>query len=123
MTPGERLQLWRKKQGIQASVLALRIGVSQATISNFECGKTRISSEALSHLHELGVDIDWLLCGEGGMDCYSNEFMRHIISIAEELPEYRLEQLYHYAEYLRYLEEKSKSEKRDTCKSGLKPLY
>lgn len=112
MHPGERLQLWRKQHKMKVSELALRAGVSQATIYNFESGKTRIHSDVLEHLHILGVNIDWLLCGEGGMDCYSSDLMRRIIGIAEELPEYRLEQLHNYAEYLKYLEEKSKTEKK-----------
>lgn len=115
MSPGKRLQQWRKNHNMKASVLALQIGVSQATISNFECGKSRISSEALANLHTVGVNIDWLLCGEGDMDCYSSKYLRHIIKIAEDLPESCLEQLHGYAEYLLYLEEKHK---RKSCSNN-----
>lgn len=111
MKPGERLQLWRNNHHMKVSELAMRIGVSQATIYNFESGKTRVNSDVLEHLHIVGVNIDWLLCGEGDMDCYSSEFLRHIISTAEDLSQYRLGQLLDCAEYLLYLEEKDKNEK------------
>lgn len=48
----------RKRQGLTQSDLAEKIGVRQATISEYESGKSEMKSETLSKIIEsLGIDV------------------------------------------------------------------
>ena len=48
----------RKRQGLTQSLLAEKVGVRQATISDFESGKTELGSDTLQQIISiLGIDI------------------------------------------------------------------
>lgn len=64
---GKRLQAARillgyvKKQGEFAS----RLGIQQNTLSNYENGNREVPSNILALLSQRGINLDWLLTGEG----------------------------------------------------------
>jgi transcriptional regulator with XRE-family HTH domain len=65
---GCRLKLFRKSRGITIQDLSERIGISRTTISDVERGHTRPPVHFLLALFKLyGLNINWLLSGEGKM--------------------------------------------------------
>lgn len=66
MTMGNRIKKVRIKLNLTQNEFAKKIGISQNTIANYECGR-RIPSEQVivSICREFNVDRDWLVDGEG----------------------------------------------------------
>jgi len=62
---GKRLRKLREQLGWSQAVLAKKIGFSSKAISHWEKGERDIPTKALIELKKLGVNIDWLLTGEG----------------------------------------------------------
>jgi len=62
---GQRLRLIREQLGLSQAQLAKKIGFSQNAISHWERGERDIPTQALIALKRLGINIDWLLTGEG----------------------------------------------------------
>ena len=61
-----RLKLFREMLGLSQKELAEKIGFSQRAISHWEKGESDIPTMALINLKaKLGLNIDWLLTGEG----------------------------------------------------------
>jgi transcriptional regulator with XRE-family HTH domain len=61
-TIGERISVARKKKGLTQSELALKIGISQRLVSNYEVDRVKISAEMLGQFAvALGVSADQLL--------------------------------------------------------------
>ena len=101
MTPGQRLRLWRKNHNLTMTQLSKLLGVSQATISHFEADRVNLTSKTLEHLGELGLDINWLLCGKFQCFYTSEPQIKELSFIAEDLdPNFRAS-LLDYAEYLK----------------------
>ena len=64
----ERLRLAREHLGLSETVMANRCGVStRQTWGRYEDGGTRPNSDVLAALDGMGIDIHWLLTGEGSM--------------------------------------------------------
>lgn len=70
MTEGlpERLRLVRTHFDLSANDMAAKFGLKdRRTWERYEHGETRPNSDILAALHDEGVDVNWLLSGEGTM--------------------------------------------------------
>lgn len=63
-----RLKAARKKTGYTQKQMGEAIGSSLSAWQDYETGKSIPGGNALAGLARLGVDINWLLTGEGGKD-------------------------------------------------------
>jgi len=62
---GDRLKLWRTRNGMKGYQLAESIRISQGSLSEIENGKSLPSAQTIIKLMNLeGLDISWLLTGE-----------------------------------------------------------
>lgn len=66
-TMGERLRLLRSKLGLTQSEAARKFGILLTTWKKYEAGPSEPGSGALRGLADGGVNINWLLKGEGEM--------------------------------------------------------
>lgn len=65
---GERIRLVREKEGLSQKAFAEKCGdVPSTTISKYEQGLIKPSAEILSKMGYVGININWLLTGEGEM--------------------------------------------------------
>lgn len=65
LTLGRRLMLARDDTGLSQKAFAERIGISQRSVVNYECGSTRPKRPViLSWALATGVPLDWLLEGD-----------------------------------------------------------
>ena len=65
-TVGQRLKQWRSSRRIKGYQLAESIRISPGSLSEIENGKSLPSAETITNLMTLeGMDIFWLLMGEG----------------------------------------------------------
>ncbi|BDS12770.1 helix-turn-helix domain-containing protein [Aureispira anguillae] len=67
MTIQERFKLFLEHKDKNPTQLAKEINVNQKTLDNLSKGKAKPSSTVLIPLAELGLNINWLLIGEGKM--------------------------------------------------------
>ncbi len=67
MPLSHRIKEIRKKLNLSQKDLAEKIGVDQARVSRWEKDKSLPSSGSLTEISRLGVNINWLLTGEGQM--------------------------------------------------------
>lgn len=67
MSIGKRLRQWREYLGLTQSQFAERAGLSKATLVGYEIGQRKPGAEALSLIARTGVNLTWLLSGEGEM--------------------------------------------------------
>lgn len=66
MDIGTRIKTVRKEKGISQGVIARRIGISVAAVSNWETGKNELSGDSLIAVAAiLGVSPAWLQTGKG----------------------------------------------------------
>ena len=63
----ERLRVIRAKYSVSQPEFAAKCGVSIRAYQDYEAGKRLPSAEVMLALTELGIDVDWLLTGEGEM--------------------------------------------------------
>ncbi|WP_395008559.1 helix-turn-helix domain-containing protein [Undibacterium sp.] len=93
----ERLKIAREAQGLKKSHFASRIGVTPATITEWEGGLTTSpsASNTLKICEVLKVSPDWLINGEDAPDKSSNKSadVKRAIEIMESLSEPELKQL------------------------------
>jgi transcriptional regulator with XRE-family HTH domain len=92
MEVGDRLRLLRQKLGLTQSKMAQKLGVTLNTYQRYELGDRNLTVEKLQLLRKLfGVNLNWLLTGEGGMfEAYNDkekvrQSLRTLKSIVEEL--------------------------------------
>lgn len=65
---GERLRQYRKKKGLTLVELGKKLGISHASLSDIEKGKSSPSAETMaSLLRETDININWFLAGAGEM--------------------------------------------------------
>lgn len=86
---GERVQLLRRGRGWSQVALAKRAGVSQATVANFERGRTRggLALTLAKLAKALNVNPEWLRTGKGDanppLDATSED--RELVAIYRQL--------------------------------------
>lgn len=66
-TIGSRLRQWRIALGLTQAQLAERLGVHIGVLKKYEQGLNVPGGEALAAIARTGVDMRWLLTGEGEM--------------------------------------------------------
>lgn len=64
---GDRIKTWRHALGLTQEEFARRAGISKATLVGYEVGQRKPGSDALAAIAKTGVDMRWLLTGEGEM--------------------------------------------------------
>ncbi|PIQ25115.1 hypothetical protein COW64_16300 [bacterium (Candidatus Blackallbacteria) CG18_big_fil_WC_8_21_14_2_50_49_26] len=64
---GKRLSLWRNSLGITQEKFSQQIGMQIGVYRKYEQGKNVPGGEALESISNTGVNIVWLLTGEGSM--------------------------------------------------------
>ena len=73
----DRLRLIREADGSSQARFAAKFGVAQSTYGQWEVGKRSIPDEFKIQLANIGIDLHWLITGEGKMkkdDTVSSEF-------------------------------------------------
>lgn len=77
MSIATRLRQARKSRGYTQDALAKTLGVSRGVIANIEYEKTEPQAIVIHAICEcLQIDKNWLLSGEGTMNCLSHSQMR-----------------------------------------------
>jgi DNA-binding Xre family transcriptional regulator len=89
----ERFTLAIEQTNLRPTDIAKAIGVSNATVSDWESGETKkIEGENLLKVCDLlKINPKWLLFGKGAMSSELNiedKKLKHILMIAQDLPEY-----------------------------------
>lgn len=82
ITTGARLKRIRHSLGLSQDELAEKLDYEKSTISNTECGRTRMSNHMIVALvKKLNVNVEFLLEGRGEMfvDTTSNEHFAMVI--------------------------------------------
>ena len=93
MSIAQRLKQARQARGYTQDALASAIGVSRGVITNIEYDKADPQSLVIRAIsHELHINEDWLLSGEGSMDTASDQeksayLLTEIYNLAKELSE------------------------------------
>lgn len=67
MAISNRIKQSRKRLNLSQKDFADKIGVDQGRVSQWETERSQPSSSALSEIVRLGVNVNWLLTGEGEM--------------------------------------------------------
>jgi transcriptional regulator with XRE-family HTH domain len=62
-----RIKAWRQALGLTQEEFAKRAGISKATLVGYEVGQRKPGAEALAAIARTGVNMTWLLTGEGEM--------------------------------------------------------
>lgn len=65
MTYGERLRVARKELKLSQQELGKKVGVTTMVISRIETSETGLKAELLTEVEHLGINIGWILTGEG----------------------------------------------------------
>jgi transcriptional regulator with XRE-family HTH domain len=67
MTKGKRLKTVRQARDLDQIEMATQIGVTQSSYSRMENDRLSVSEDALIGLTRIGINIGWILTGEGAM--------------------------------------------------------
>lgn len=65
--PGTRLRAWRRSLGFTQAQMGAVLGVDGTTLRKYEQGVTLPSGSVLLQASNMGLDLNWLLSGEGLM--------------------------------------------------------
>lgn len=60
----DRLRQFRENKGIKQGDFAKMIGINNPQLSNYEHKRRTIPIELLPKLHEIGIDLEWLILGK-----------------------------------------------------------
>jgi transcriptional regulator with XRE-family HTH domain len=63
----ERIKHWRHTLGLTQDEFAKLAGMSKATLVGYEVGQRKPGADALAAIARTGVNMNWLLTGEGEM--------------------------------------------------------
>jgi transcriptional regulator with XRE-family HTH domain len=64
---GYRIKAWRHALGLTQDEFAKLAGMSKATLVGYEVGQRKPGADALAAIAKTGVNMTWLLTGEGKM--------------------------------------------------------
>lgn len=64
---GSRLKVWRQAIGLTQHDFSERVGLHIGVLKKYELGKNTPGGEALASIAKTGVNLNWLLTGEGNM--------------------------------------------------------
>ena len=65
--PGARLRAWRRSLGFTQAQMGAVLGVDGTTLRKYEQGVTLPSGSVLLQASNMGLDLNWLMSGEGLM--------------------------------------------------------
>jgi transcriptional regulator with XRE-family HTH domain len=85
MVFSQRLVKSRKYLKLNQRSFAKRVGVDQGRVSQWENGKSLPSSSALTEIVRLGININWLLTGDGNMMAETQSYEKEGEIFSEEL--------------------------------------
>lgn len=85
MVFSQRLVKSRKYLKLNQRSFAERVGVDQGRVSQWENGKSLPSSSALTEMARLGININWLLTGDGNMMVETQSYKKEGEIFSEEL--------------------------------------
>lgn len=63
----DRIKAWRQSLGMTQDQFAAHSGISKTTLVGYEVGQRKPGADALAALARTGVNVNWLLTGEGSM--------------------------------------------------------
>ena len=69
---GERMKLIRESTGLSQKGFGERLGIPQTTYANYESNKSQVPDEIKQHLARFGINLHWLITGEGTMQLDSD---------------------------------------------------
>lgn len=119
MKLSERLKRARAHAKISQEELALRLNASQSLISKIERGEQEETTLIVKIAKICGVSIDWMDSGEGEMlpvTYRGDERLETLHKIAQQLPDYALDEVIRDAIKTTELIARAKSEKNGTEK-------
>jgi transcriptional regulator with XRE-family HTH domain len=90
---GERIRFARKWAGLNQDEVATRMGLSRASISNWELGQGIKRRNLVSFAQVAGVSAGWLMTGEDGLSPKSKEERNQNAAPASEIDIAQLERL------------------------------
>jgi transcriptional regulator with XRE-family HTH domain len=64
---GSRLRVWRQALGLTQNDFSERVGLHIGVLKKYELGKNTPGGDALASIAKTGVNLNWLLTGEGSM--------------------------------------------------------
>ncbi len=110
----KRLISLRKKMGCKQGEFAEILGIAQAFLSEIEKGKKGFSLNLAVKLYSLGVNLNWLIGGEGEMfrssgSIPSDLLISDLILVFRQLPENRQRLVLNYARDQKTLSDLSKN--------------
>lgn len=63
----DRIKSWRAALGLTQAEFAQRAGMPKASLIGYEVGQRKPGADALAAIAKTGVNVTWLLTGEGDM--------------------------------------------------------
>lgn len=70
---GSRLKTWRKKLGLTQLGFSESTGIHVAQIKKYELGTSLPSGEIMAKIADTGVNLNWLIAGQGPMILSQNQ--------------------------------------------------
>lgn len=113
---GYRIAIAREEAGLNQKDLAERLGISQATLSNYEKGKRRVYLPQLQKIaDELGRPLDYFLqpidpSTEPGKTALNHNEVTELLQIMSELNDLPREERKSVVDYIRWLKAKREGE-------------
>lgn len=113
---GYRIAIAREEAGLNQKDLAERLGISQATLSNYEKGKRRVYLPQLQKIaDELGRPLDYFLqpidpSTEPGKTASNHNEVTELLQIMSELNDLPREERKSVVDYIRWLKAKREGE-------------
>lgn len=80
----DNLKSIRLSTGESQSVFAKKFGLSQAVYSQYETGKRSVPDELKQQLAAMGINLHWLITGEGSMHLTETDVAPHMVGILAE---------------------------------------
>ena len=100
----ERIKIWRSYLGLSQSAFCEKTGIPIRTLKGYEAGTRHPGSEALAAMASTGLNINWLLTGEGEMLIIGEQVYSQASSIPEDLSEFQ-ENMQHIFDLLLLIDE------------------
>lgn len=99
MTINERIKVLRNELNLTQTEFADRLGLSQNTIANYECGRRNLSDQTIKSIcREFNVNVLWLENGEGEMFLPEPEGLLDELAVQYNLNDTEIKILQNYLE-------------------------
>ena len=83
----DQINVIMDKEGLTQAQFAERVGIQRAQVSHLIANRNRVSLEILKKIHSAfpGINVEWLLSGEGDYGTPSSDDTRNNETVEEEL--------------------------------------